>query len=594
MSTLLARTPVGPGGDSVPVAERLRVMQYLRLAGVALVLLCALIAPDVLGTGRDAAVVTSLLYAGVVLLAEMLSRLGTHRLVLLFGVLLILDGVWLAWVSYLTGGLWSPLRYAILLHLAAVALLASYRTSLKLALWHSLLLYVIFNAVQGGALVSTAPAIDRGTETQQLVVFTVVLWLVAVSTSALSAVNERELRRRRRDLEALTDLAEQLERTSDSNGVARTLLDSAIETFGFGRGLVVAGNEGTLPLLASYGLDEQVARRPGRPGRSAVIDRVHETKQTVLVQGLDAEHDGWLLRLLPQARNLIVVPLLAEGRPIGAMVLEHSDDVARRGSAARVQRRVVTGLERSASYASLALRNAWLLEQVQRLAATDGLTKIANRRTFESTLEREVARATRSAEHLSLVMLDIDHFKRLNDEQGHQAGDEVLRNVAFALTCECRDFDTPARYGGEEFAVVLPGCSPEEALVIGERLRRAVGLAPSAVPITASAGVATFPSHAMDADSLVRAADEALYESKRAGRNRTSASLGASSSSQADALLRQAMAQRLNRPRGDGLDLDQAAAPAPRTGPDPGVVAGAAVVVEDPSPRSSSPQDLLP
>ena len=108
-------------------------------------------------------------------------------------------------------------------------------------------------------------------------------------------------------------------------------------------------------------------------------------------------------------------------------------------------------------------------EQVQRLAATDGLTKIANRRTFESTLEREVARATRSAEHLSLVMIDIDHFKRLNDEHGHQAGDEVLRNVAAALSCECRDFDTAARYGGEEFAVVLPGCGPDEARLIAER-----------------------------------------------------------------------------------------------------------------------------
>ena len=119
---------------------------------------------------------------------------------------------------------------------------------------------------------------------------------------------------------------------------------------------------------------------------------------------------------------------------------------------------------------------------MQRLAATDGLTKIANRRTFEATLEREVARATRSAEHLSLVMVDIDHFKALNDMHGHQAGDEVLRNVAAALAIECRDFDTPARYGGEEFAVVLPGCGPEEARGIAERLRQAVAGAPAVVP----------------------------------------------------------------------------------------------------------------
>ncbi|HWG93207.1 MAG TPA: GGDEF domain-containing protein, partial [Mycobacteriales bacterium] len=162
-------------------------------------------------------------------------------------------------------------------------------------------------------------------------------------------------------------------------------------------------------------------------------------------------------------------------------------------------------------------------------------------------LEREVARATRSAEHVSLVMVDIDHFKVLNDTHGHQAGDEVLRNVAAALSCECRDFDTPARYGGEEFAVVLPGCGPEEAVLIAERLRQAVAAAPSVVPITASAGVATYPSHAGDADTLVRAADEALYQSKNSGRDRTTQSAGVPPEAQVDALLRRAVSQRLGR-----------------------------------------------
>lgn len=547
MSSLRPRTAAPRTGEAVPVAERLRVMQCVRVAAGLLVLLLAATMPDVMGIGRRPAVLTTLLYLGVVVLAEVLARVAKEHLVLLFSGTLMIDGIYLSWVGYLTGGVTSPLRYAVLLHLGAVALIASYRTGLKLALWHSLLIYVLYNAVDSGALVRTSPTLGQGSESERLVIFVVVLWLVAISTASLSALNERELRRRRRDLEALNDLAEQLERTSDSSSTARTLLDSAIETFGFSRGLVVGGPEGQLPLLASYGLDETLSRHPGRPGVSAVIDRAHETRATVLVQGLDEKVDPWLSKLLPAATNLIVVPLLAEGRPIGGLVLEHAEDVTRRGSAARVQRRVVAGLERSASYASLALRNAWLLEQVQRLAATDGLTKIANRRTFEATLEREVARATRSAEKLSLVMLDIDHFKALNDEQGHQAGDEVLRNVAFALTCECRDFDTPARYGGEEFAVVLPGCAPEEALVIAERLRRAVAAAPSVVPITASAGVATYPAHAADADTLVRAADDALYESKRAGRDRTTASEGVPPEAQVDALLRRAVAQRLGR-----------------------------------------------
>jgi two-component system cell cycle response regulator len=554
--------------DAVPLAERLRVTQLLRVAAIGLLLLCAVLAEESLGQHRDQAVVTTLIYAVVVVLAEGVSRLLRSRAVVVFSAMLIVDGIWLAWTTYLTGSLSSPVRYLILLHLGAVALLASYRTGLKLAMWHSLLLYASYNAqlapegADEGILPATGAIVEGGaSEGQQLAVFITVLWLVAVSTSALSAINERELRRRRGDLEALTDLAESLERSVDSSNVARSLLDSVIDTFGFPRGVVLAGPEGQLPVLASYGLDEKTARRPGRAGRSAVVDEAHRTHSTLLVRSLDAESDPWLAKLLPGAENLVVVPLSAEGRPLGALVLEQSDLAG-----GRIQRRVVSGLERSASYAALALRNAWLLEQVQRLAATDGLTKIANRRTFEATLEREVARATRSAEHVSLVMIDIDHFKPLNDTHGHQAGDEVLRNVAAALAIECRDFDTPARYGGEEFAVVLPGCGPDEAMGIAERLRQAVSAAPSIVPITASAGVASFPGHAGDADTLVRAADDALYESKRAGRNRTTASQGVPPEAQVDALLRRAVYQRLGRaPADDGSATPADGAPAPRS-----------------------------
>ena len=495
-------------------------------------------------------------FLALIVTVELIVRLIPKRMVLLFSGMLMVDGVWLAWAAYLTGGTTSPLRYAMLLHLGAVCLLASYRTGIKLALWHSLLLVSLRNAISKKLLEDTSPLHLIGTPDQRLTIFVVVLWLVAISTSTLSAINERELRRRRGDLEALTSLAEQIERTDDSASVARTLLDAAISTFGFPRGVVLASAEGHLPLLASFGLDEDVARRPGRPGASAVIAEAHEQKGTVLVRGLDADADPWLARLLPGAANLVVVPLSAEGRSLGALVVENT-------GGGRIQRRVVSGLERSASYAALALRNAWLLEQVQRLAATDGLTKIANRRTFEASLEREVARATRSAEHVSLVMVDIDHFKVLNDTHGHQAGDEVLRNVAAALSCECRDFDTPARYGGEEFAIILPGCGPEEAAEIAERLRRSVSTAPSIVAITASAGVATYPSHAGDADTLVRAADEALYASKHAGRNQTTLSRGVPPEAQVDALLRRAVSQRLGRPLSEDGSLD-ALAPSPR------------------------------
>ncbi len=534
--------------DAVPVTDRFRAMQLVRAAGIGLVLLSAAATPDLLVPGRRQAVTATLLYAVAVALAAVLARVIPGSVRPVFGGLLILDGIWLVWAGYLTGGLDSPLHYLILLHLGAVALIASYRSGLKIALWDSLLLYAVFSGTQSGALPGTD--VERGfsLEGQRLIVFVAVLWLVAVSTSALSSVNERELRRRRIDLEALTTLAEQLEGASGSADVARTLLHASIQHFSFERGVVLGGRDGRLDVLASQGAVEACVLSTGH-GRSELVTRAHRDRQTLLVRALDAPSDPWLSRLLPAARDLVVVPLSAEGRLIGALVLVQASSRSGRGSAVsgRLPRRVVFGLERSASYAALALRNAWLLEQVQQLAATDGLTQIANRRTFEASLEQEVARSLRSGEQLSLVMLDIDHFKRLNDERGHQAGDEVLRDVAAALSRACRDVDTAARYGGEEFAVVLPGCDAGTAAVIAERLRQAVNSISVGVQVTASAGVASFPRHADGADALVRAADEALYASKRNGRDRTTVSQGGTPDVDAEALVHRAVLQREQR-----------------------------------------------
>jgi diguanylate cyclase (GGDEF)-like protein len=214
----------------------------------------------------------------------------------------------------------------------------------------------------------------------------------------------------------------------------------------------------------------------------------------------------------------VIVPLSAGKRPLGVLLMEHP---MRAGS--RIERRVVGMLERFAAHAALALRNAWLLEEIQHLAATDALTGLANRATFQLTLGSELARARRGGGEVSLVMLDIDHFKALNDTHGHLAGDEVLRGVSSALDACCRSFDTPARYGGEEFAVVLPQTGAEDARDVAERLRAAIGEARVEPGVTVSVGVATFPRDGEDADDLVKAADDALYASKRAGRDRVTA-----------------------------------------------------------------------
>ncbi|HEX5469416.1 MAG TPA: diguanylate cyclase [Gaiellaceae bacterium] len=176
------------------------------------------------------------------------------------------------------------------------------------------------------------------------------------------------------------------------------------------------------------------------------------------------------------------------------------------------------------SQAAIALENVRLHRLVARQASTDGLTELANRREFEDSLATEISRAERFGGSLALILADLDDFKQVNDRFGHQAGDEVLRQFAAIVRETVRDIDVAARYGGEEFAILLPQTDIEGAERLAERLRRAVETSPMAhgqgfpVIVTSSFGVASFP----DADSaarLFRAADEALYRAKRAGKN---------------------------------------------------------------------------
>jgi diguanylate cyclase (GGDEF)-like protein len=180
-----------------------------------------------------------------------------------------------------------------------------------------------------------------------------------------------------------------------------------------------------------------------------------------------------------------------------------------------------------AGQATLSIENVDLHETVQQQALTDELTGLFNVRQFHSRLEGEIDRAQRFSTPLSLVMLDIDKFKLVNDNHGHQQGDRVLVEVARVLRRLSRDVDLPARYGGEELVVVLPQTDLNGAEQQAERMRAAIegmqiqrldggGL----LPITASFGVASFPGEGADKTELIAAADAALYRAKRGGRNR--------------------------------------------------------------------------
>src|SRR5947209_3200390 len=227
-------------------------------------------------------------------------------------------------------------------------------------------------------------------------------------------------------------------------------------------------------------------------------------------------HDGTTGAGESDTPPVAAVPLIYHDRTMGVLMVT-SDDLQRLW-----QENEIMLLRTVADQVAVAVNHARLFQQMQHQALTDGLTGCFNRRFFEIQLERDLHLATRMRQPVSLIFLDIDYFKRVNDTHGHDAGDAALRILANALREEVRGVDTATRYGGEEFAIILPQAGPDGALVVAERLRSRIERTevPGVGCITASLGVATYPLHASSRDLLVTTADRALYHAKNTGRNR--------------------------------------------------------------------------
>jgi diguanylate cyclase (GGDEF)-like protein len=217
----------------------------------------------------------------------------------------------------------------------------------------------------------------------------------------------------------------------------------------------------------------------------------------------------------PQAS--IVVPLTVQARVLGVLTID-------RLGGKYFSEEDFDLVKVFASQAAIAIQNADLYEEIQLRAITDSLTGLYNHGHFEETLAHEITRSERYDEPFSLIMLDLDNFKRVNDRFGHPIGDRVLRRVADALAECSREADYVARYGGEEFAILLPGTRREDACRLAERIRqdmRLIAVGPGgSYHVAASLGVADYPACATDADGLVAAADAALLWAKRHGRDR--------------------------------------------------------------------------
>ena len=251
------------------------------------------------------------------------------------------------------------------------------------------------------------------------------------------------------------------------------------------------------------------------PLTAGIVGRVARTGQGALVADVsrDPDYIAWDPRVTQEA----CVPIMSQARVVGIINVE------------LIEPRLTQGdfdlLMTLAGYAAVALEKARLYEQTQELASTDGLTGLLNYRAFWLALERELERSMRYGLPLSLIMIEIDKFKRYNDTYGHLRGDEVIRLVARVLTQEHRaQIDTIARYGGDEFMILLPHTQKVTAAEIAERVRRAVEATPliseaSVASVTLSLGVASYPEDGKSTDTLVEAADRSMYRAKERGGN---------------------------------------------------------------------------
>ncbi len=318
----------------------------------------------------------------------------------------------------------------------------------------------------------------------------------------------------------LQSIAEQLSRMTELHSVVTLAVEQAFELIGKSDVcllfLVVPAQQ-ELSLVASK---KQPAVATVQAKHGDQFDRyVLRTQRPLLVN--DVRRDFRFTVPLPVGRTIssvIACPILLGRHAEGVLRL----DSARASVYAQDDLRFLDIL---LDLVGTALTNARLFAQTQQLAMTDGLTGLTLRRPFLEQVSRELARSGRTREPVSILLLDVDHFKTYNDTFGHTAGDIVLKSLAEVLNAVVPPDGATARYGGEEFAVLLPRASRAQATALAEQIRETIERTLQAsqwgggCPVTASIGLATYPEDATAELELIRLADHRLYQAKRAGRN---------------------------------------------------------------------------
>jgi len=353
--------------------------------------------------------------------------------------------------------------------------------------------------------------------------------LTLFSTQASIAIQNARLytleRQRARQLEAINTIAQQSTAVMDLQELLIRVCSIIQQAFQVHHVSLLLREEGDLVIRAHHGTLTPCAP-PGRrlSGSQHPWSEVIGGNKTVIENDLGGIPDS--ARLFTESASRLSIPLISFGQTLGILTLNSSRPGAFHDND-------LQSLESVADICANSIQNAHYVERVKQLAYLDGLTGIFNRRFFEMRINEELERARRYGSGMAVIIADIDHFKRLNDEFGHLLGDEVLRQVSSIFHQQVRKIDVVCRYGGEEFAILLTQTNEQQALTIAEKLRRQVQQWQfPGVPrtITVSAGIAAFPTHGRTRDDIVRGADKGLYAAKQDGRNRVCMITAASAS----------------------------------------------------------------
>jgi signal transduction histidine kinase len=398
--------------EMVPLRERAAFLEGVRLTFALMVIAVALLVPVVAETHRLVLVLASVIYLAVAAIPQALARLGRRPMLGLLQASLLLDGLYLAWVMLETGGTASPFRILVYVHIVAVMLAASYRTGLKIAFWHTLLYLLLFEAVRGGFLPASGPpladGVARGSVAGIVIVFWVSgIWLLAFATAVFSAQNERELRSQKIDLQQLSEWVADVDHLTSAEEIAGALLDRLHLVYGFRREVLLASPKDDLELVGSLGVDHREAFGPG-------LDRVMEdawaTREVAAVAELDPAEDPRLTSLLPEASNLLVVPMFADrGYRLGFLILEHPQGD-------QIKTWVVSMVRQFATHAAMALHSTWLLETIQDQLSE--IKELKDRVVMQNlSLEAQVAEQTRELRDMVKELQQVDEHRR--DLLGH-------------------------------------------------------------------------------------------------------------------------------------------------------------------------------